>query len=436
MHRIFRSFPVKDIAGTKMKMLNWASRFNIFCFLDDHGYAFPLHGQDVLLGAGVRHQYAPKPVMALAGLDDFLSRHRDWTLGHFAYDLKNEIEPMASSHPDLTGFGDIGLFVPEVLMTLSNGALSIGIHGEHHEAVLQEILEAPKEASTPGLLEMGAIRHGKSEEDYVAIISSLHDHIRRGDCYELNFCMEHVAENVRLDPVSVHAVLSQVSPNPFSALYRSGDAYLLCASPERFLRRAGGRLHSQPVKGTAPRHPSDPGQDEASRLALSGSSKERSENVMVVDLVRNDLSRVCMEGSVQVDELFGVRSFPQVHQMVSTISGIPDPALTFTDILRATFPMGSMTGAPKRRVMELIEHYEGFRRGLYSGAVGYFTPDGDFDLNVVIRSLLYHGKTGRLSFPTGSGITFYADARREYAECLLKASAMQQALERAAGKGP
>ena len=435
MHRIFRSFPIKDVPGTKMKMLNWASRFNIFCFLDDHGYGLPLHGQELLVGAGARHRYEPASGQALAGLDGFMHDHQDWIMGHFSYDLKNEIETLRSAHPERTGFSDLGLFVPEVLVTLRQEVLSIGLYDETHEEVLKEIISAEVPLPQVTLTGLGPIVHGMSERGYMDVIAALQAHIRHGDCYELNFCMEHHTTVSTLDPVGVFAILSAVSPNPFSALYRNGDAWLLCASPERFLRKHGGRLHAQPIKGTSPRHPADKEQDERSRLALMTSGKERSENVMVVDLVRNDLSRICIEGSVRVDELFGVRSFPQVHQMISTVSGIADPRAGFSDILRAAFPMGSMTGAPKRRVMELIERYEGFRRGLFSGAVGYFTPDGDFDLNVVIRSLMYNGTTGRLSFPTGSGITFYADARQEYAECLLKAAAMEKTLKLATGSG-
>jgi para-aminobenzoate synthetase component 1 len=231
-----------------------------------------------------------------------------------------------------------------------------------------------------------------------------------------------------MDPVSVYRKLAEHSPNPFSACYRNGNQYLLCASPERYLRREGSQLVSQPIKGTARRIPGEPGEDQAQAVRLQHSAKERSENVMVVDLVRNDLSRICTEGSVQVDELFGVYSFPQVYQMISTVSGQQRPGTRFTDILQASFPMGSMTGAPKRRVMELTEQYERSRRGLYSGAVGYFSPEGDFDFNVVIRSILYNADTGYLSFPAGSAITHYADAAAEYEECLLKASAIREVL--------
>jgi para-aminobenzoate synthetase component 1 len=171
-----------------------------------------------------------------------------------------------------------------------------------------------------------------------------------------------------------------------------------------------------------------PAVDERLRNELRNSGKDRSENVMVVDLVRNDLSKVCTEGSVQTDELFGIYSFPQVHQMISTISGQLKPGVSFTDILKASFPMGSMTGAPKRRVMQLIEQYEKTKRGIYSGAVGYIDPQGDFDFNVVIRSILYNATDRYLSYQVGGGITAYSEAEKEYEECLLKAAAISQVL--------
>jgi para-aminobenzoate synthetase component 1 len=428
MLRTFRSFPIPELEQTKRKMLNWASPFNIFCFLDNHGYGSPLHGQECLLGAGAISSYQPDPGQALSRLDAFVDQERDWVMGHLGYDLKNEVEQLSSTHPDRIGFADLFLFVPEVVVRLEGCSLQIGLRDDRHEQVYAEIMAVPESPASGATSSVGRIAQRLDRGAYLDTIATLRGHILRGDCYELNFCLEHYAEDVRMDPLQVYDALARKSPNPFSALYRVGNSYLLCASPERYLRKADGRLHSQPVKGTSPRYHQDRERDEASRRHLTESAKERSENVMVVDLVRNDLSRVCLEGSVRVDELFGVYSFPQVHQMMSTVSGVPDPGKTLSDILRASFPMGSMTGAPKRKVMDLIERYEGFRRGLFSGAVGYITPDGDMDFNVVIRSMLYDRGSGYLSFPTGSGITYYAEAEREYEECLLKASAMHEVL--------
>ena len=162
-----------------------------------------------------------------------------------------------------------------------------------------------------------------------------------------------------------------------------------------------------------------------SKEELFHSDKDRSENVMVVDLVRNDLSKVCEEGTVKVDELYGIYSFPQVHQMISTVSGELKKNISFTEIIKATFPMGSMTGAPKKRVMELIEQYEKTKRGIFSGCLGYISPNGDFDFNVVIRSIMYNASSNYLSFQAGSAITFYSDPEKEWEECLLKAEAIK-----------
>jgi para-aminobenzoate synthetase component I len=229
-----------------------------------------------------------------------------------------------------------------------------------------------------------------------------------------------------MDPLVIYKKLSEISPNPFSALYRLNDKWLICASPERFLKKERRKILSQPIKGTAKRIQDDKFRDEKSKADLFQSDKDRSENVMVVDLVRNDLSKVCIEGSVKVDELFGIYSFPQVHQMISTVSGELKSNISFTNILGATFPMGSMTGAPKKRVMELIEKYEKTKRGIFSGAVGYISTNSDFDFNVVIRSIMYNSSNKYLSFQTGSAITFYSDPEKEWDECMLKAEAMKK----------
>ncbi len=214
-----------------------------------------------------------------------------------------------------------------------------------------------------------------------------------------------------------------ISPNPFSSFYRIHDKYLLCASPERYLKKTGDKILSQPIKGTLKRT-SDSKEDDIKKHEFLLNAKERSENVMIVDLVRNDLSKVCGEATVSVEELFHVYSFPQVHQMISTISGKIPIQMNISEIIFATFPMGSMTGAPKKRVMELIEKYEKTKRGLFSGAVGYITPGNDFDFNVVIRSILYNEKEKYISIQAGAAITFSSDAEKEYEECLLKVNAM------------
>lgn len=373
----------------------------------------------------------PAPSDNFLRLREFSNTHKDWIFGHLSYDLKNEIELLKSEHPDGIGFPDCYFFVPEILIQLNQQEISIGCFNGEHESILRQIT-AVKTKSVAELIPP-QIRQRFQRDDYITTINTLKQHILRGDCYEINFCQEFFAEDVKLPVIQIYQALSDISPNPFSAFYKIDSRYLLCASPERFLKKEGNMLYSQPIKGTRARDRQNSHRDERNKEELFKSEKDRSENVMVVDLVRNDLSRVCVEGSVKVEELFGVYAFPQVHQMISTISGEIREDQDFSDAIRACFPMGSMTGAPKRSVMQLIERYEKTKRGLFSGALGYIRPDQDFDFNVVIRSILYNEESGYLSYQVGSGITFYSDPAAEYEECLLKAEAIKRVLREVSG---
>ncbi|QNA46820.1 anthranilate synthase component I family protein [Lacibacter sediminis] len=408
-------------------MLSWCNRFNICSFLDNHHYRLPGHSYECLIGCGVESSVTANAGTALQQLQQWLHLQQgNWCFGHLAYNLKDETEQLPSTHIDKIGFTDLLFFVPQYVFQLNEQELRIGSLTDDHETIWNEI-NAVEINSTVAANEL-QIKERVSKENYIETIEAVRRHILRGDCYELNYCMEFFAEDAVIDPLHSYAALTTISPNPFSAFYKVNNSYLLCASPERFLRKQGATLISQPIKGTLKRNTTDAVTDAELKAQLRNSKKDQSENVMVVDLVRNDLSRVCKEGTVQVDELFGIYSFPQLYQMISTVSGEVNEGLTFTDILRATFPMGSMTGAPKRKVMQLIEQYEQSRRGLFSGAVGYIAPNGDFDFNVVIRSIFYNASTNYLSYMVGSGITFYSDAEKEYEECLLKADAIRRVL--------
>lgn len=405
-------------------MLNYAKRFSTFCFLDNHHYQLSPHSAECLLAAGVKRSVKANSGQALSQLDSFINEKSSWLFGHLAYDLKNEMESLHSDHPDGINFPDLYFFEPELLIKFDSELMEI--EGEDPIAIWEAIHAMPEEeiVSVPG---DASIKQRFSRDEYVSTIQKLKQHIQRGDCYEINFCQEFYGE-MKIDPLQVYLKLASLSPNPFSAFYRMDEQWLICASPERFLRRKGEQLLSQPIKGTSKRVPSDELQDLQSRTFLENSQKDRSENVMVVDLVRNDLSKVCEEASVKVDELFGIYSFPQVHQMISTVSGKIAANIPFTEIIKACFPMGSMTGAPKKKVMELIEKYEKTRRGIFSGAVGYIDPRGDFDLNVVIRSIMYNASSDYISIQAGSGITFYSEPEQEWEECMMKLEAMMGAL--------
>ncbi len=409
-------------------MLSWCNnRFNICSFLDNHHYRLPGNSYECLVGCGEISILQFNAGTALEQLQQWLQQHEDeWRFGHLGYDLKAEIDDLPSLHENKTGFSDLCFFVPRYVLQLSETELKIGSVANDQDEVFAAIkAHTLQNAEAKQALQ---IQERLSKEQYIDAIETVRKHILRGDCYELNYCMEFFAEDAQLDPLYCYQSLTTISPNPFSAFYKINNSYLLCASPERFLRKEGTKLISQPIKGTIRRNNADAAADDLLKQQLYKSEKDRSENVMVVDLVRNDLSRICKEGSVQVDELFGIYSFPQLYQMISTISGEVNDALTFTDVLRATFPMGSMTGAPKRKVMQLIEQYEQSRRGLFSGAVGYIAPNGDFDFNVVIRSIFYNAASNYLSYMVGSGITFYSNASEEYEECLLKADAIRKVL--------
>jgi len=408
-------------------VLNWAQQFDTFCFLDNHQYHIKPHSQECLVAAGVKETFFSGD--SISRLQEYMNEKKDrWLFGHLNYDLKNGLEVLSSDHSDLIQFPEIFFFEPSVLISLSEK--DIKIQADDPGKILNEINRIVLPGNVNGKTSKILIKNRLQKEEYLSIVSKLKQHILRGDCYEINFCQEFFSESVDIDPLAAYKKLNDISPNPFSALYKLQDKWLICASPERFLKKEGTKILSQPIKGTSKRIPGDAISDKKSKDELLYSNKDRSENVMVVDLVRNDLSKVCGEGTVKVDELFGIYSFPQVHQMISTISGELKNNISFSDIIKATFPMGSMTGAPKKRVMELIEQYEKTKRGIFSGAVGYISPDGDFDFNVVIRSIMYNSSSGYLSFQTGSAITFYSDPEKEWEECLLKAEAMKRVFQR------
>ncbi|MBL7933797.1 MAG: anthranilate synthase component I family protein [Bacteroidia bacterium] len=271
------------------------------------------------------------------------------------------------------------------------------------------------------------IRARTSRNQYLENVIALKQHIQRGNIYEINYCMEFYAENVSIDPFSIFQKLYDRSKAPYSALLKMGDEFIICTSPELFLKKEGDILSSKPIKGTAKRGGS-PEEDRNLKEQLHNSLKERTENVMAVDVARNDLSILAQKGSVHVNELYNIESFETVHQMVSTVSCRLKPGLSFSDIIAATFPMASMTGAPKLRAMTLTDEFENFKRNYYSGTLGIVDEKNDFRLWVIIRSIFYNAKTKQLSIAVGSAITYLSEPEKEYDECLLKAAAMLEVL--------
>ena len=421
-----QTFKFQDL-NLSNQLLPWLRDYRHFCLFDSNGFTLQnqLTGKEtieLMLAVGDR-KICQRQENAWEQLKVFLNENKGkWIFGHLTYDLKNEIENLTSSHPDHIAFPSISFFVPEILITIRGDLLKIESNLESPEKIYYELINQKISQSELPQIEF---KNRISKEDYLDKAQKILDHIQFGDVYELNFCMEFFAENISIEPNQLYNALNRFSPAPFSCFYRNENQYILSASPERFLSKKNDKVFSQPIKGTIRRGKTDE-DDSVLIQKLKNDEKERAENIMIVDLVRNDLSRSCKPGTVKVDELCGVYTFPHVHQMISTISGKLKNEIHIVDIIKNAFPMGSMTGAPKVRAMELIELYEETKRGLYSGTVGYITPDGDFDFNVVIRSLQYNTSSNYLSVITGSAITALSNPENEYEECMLKAKAFME----------
>jgi para-aminobenzoate synthetase component 1 len=358
------------------------------------------------------------------------SSEKDWLFGHFGYGLKELHHKKSSRLPDHIGFPKMSFFRPKLVVTGHNGICELHYLPEpdiessvqrFRKEVESNLFDENKTSDTVDL------QPRTSKDEYLEHAKRILGHIHRGDIYEANYCIEFFSENTRIDPAAVFLRLNSISPMPFAAFYKSADRFLLSASPEKFLSKTGQKVVSQPIKGTMRRSP-DAVEDQKLREQLRNSNKERAENVMITDLVRNDLSIHAARGSVRVKELFQVKSFRSVHQLVTTVSADIAPGHKWTDVIRDAFPMGSMTGAPKKRAMEIIEEHEDVARGLYSGSVGYVSPEGNFDFNVVIRSIQYYAASSYVSAMAGSALTSACDPEQEYAECLLKMETMKKAL--------
>jgi para-aminobenzoate synthetase component 1 len=416
-------------AQIKNRLLSWAQQFREIVFMDSNDYSQKYSSYDCILAVDAFTSVKTDYHNAFEDLKVYQETLKDWIFGYLSYDLKNDTEDMQSANFDGLQFPDLFFFQPKKLFLLKGNSLEIlylKMCDDEIDSDLRDILGFVIPVGKPQ--DISNIFQRISEEQYLEKVSTMLAHIHRGDIYEANFCMEFYAENAEIQPLQAYLQLNEISLPPFAAYFRNNNNFLLSASPERYLRKQNNKIISQPIKGTAKRS-EDLITDELTKEELSASEKERSENIMIVDLVRNDLSRTATKGSVEVEELCGAYTFKQVHHLVSTVVSEIDAETSPVEVIKTTFPMGSMTGAPKISAMNIIEALEETRRGLYSGAIGYFTPEGDFDFNVVIRSILYNSANKYLSFSVGSAITSKSDPAQEYQECLLKAAAMHRVLK-------
>lgn len=420
-------FLIDNPQSFKVQILHWSNQFEVCTFLDNHAYDSPYGALDCIAAVSPVSFIALDSVNAQA-VDAFIQKHNgEWIFAHFNYEYHSITQP--NTKANLTGFPLAYLYTPAIVIELTGNQVTIQSDTENPLTLFDQIrgFKVPV-AEVKNTKSSTSIIPFISKATYLEAIQKILALIRRGDFYEINYCQAFEVEHLSAHPVEVYSNLMEVSPTPFACFYKNNNDYLLCASPERYLQKKGNQLISQPIKGTIKRNLHNDADDKLQIERLQNSSKDKSENVMVVDLVRNDLSRICEKGSVQVSELFGIYSFPQVHQMISTVTGTLSSNTLFSEILEASFPMGSMTGAPKKSVMETIDALEPTKRGLYSGTVGYFNPAGDFDFNVVIRSIFFNSDTKKASYAVGGGITIYSDPEKEYEECLLKAAAIKKVL--------
>lgn len=419
-------FAIEDVHTFQKQALQWAQQFEELCFLQSNGFVDSYTNITAVLAVKATVAYISTPnADNFAGLESFKTKHpKQWMLGFFSYELKNELEELSSSHPNRLEFPSAYFFIPETLIQFLPNAVRITAIDA---ASIFAAIQATVLPCSPTAEMQVAVEQRMPKANYMASFAALKQHIQQGDIYEVNLCQEFYAEAADINPLAVYESLNSLSPTPFSAFFKLADKFILSATPERFLAKRGNTLISQPIKGTA-RRGKTAAEDALIMEQLRNNPKEIAENVMIVDLVRNDLTRSALPGTVEASRKLEVHSFKQVHQLISTITCQQNPALSDSEVIRNTFPPGSMTGAPKISAMRLCEQYENSMRGIYSGAVGYFAPDGDFDFNVVIRSILYNKSKKYLSFHTGGAITYEAVAEDEYAECLLKASAILSVL--------
>ncbi len=415
----------------------WSQQYHEVVWLDSNDYHAHTSDFDAILAVEAFTLLQTDVVHGFQKLNEYQQTTKDWIFGYLSYDLKNDVEDLISQNHDGLDFPELYFFQPKKIFLLKGDELEIqylSMVDDELQDDIQAILNTEIDLEVFTYEESNKEHRPKiklriHKDEYHEKVTKMLDHIHRGDIYEANFCQEFYAENAEIDPLSTYTHLNSISKPPFATYMRLSDKYILSASPERYIKKKGTKIISQPIKGTAKRS-EDPEEDKQMAENLQTDQKERAENVMIVDLVRNDLSKTAIKGSVKVEELCKIYTFDQVHQMISTVTSEVSDTQNPVEIIQTTFPMGSMTGAPKISAMQIIEDLEETKRGIYSGAIGYFTPNNDFDFNVVIRSILYNSRKKYVSYSVGGAITAKSIPEKEYEECLIKAKAMREVLEK------
>jgi para-aminobenzoate synthetase component I len=354
-------------------------------------------------------------------LQAFIDRNKGkYIFGAISFSVHTQLFKIADNRPSTDDFPLLHFFVPRSVFYRTGDQSAWELKSGNLND-LQHLLEKSNfQSFDDDSISSINWKPSITKKEYCETVEAIKEHIQQGDIYELNYCYSFEANDIKINPRNVYHNLNNLSRGSFSVFGLLGNTYIMSASPERFMQKKGAKLISQPIKGTKKRGNNE--QDDRLYMhQLMTNEKERRENIMIVDLVRNDMSKLAKKGSVAVDELCAIYTFDTVHQMISTVSCELKEKISFTDILSALFPMGSMTGAPKKRALELIVEYEKNQRNLYSGSIGMIHPDGDFDWNVIIRTLFYDPATQKGSYSVGSAITYASSAEEEFEETLLKA---------------
>lgn len=446
---------IENIEKFKQQALAWANQFNTVCYLDSNNYKLDKHTQfDCLIGIDSidyvvfpsEHNLETLPATDSARVshnenNPFELLHNFWKrnckeeeqsklilnqplFGYLSYDLKNNVEKLESNNLDNLALPELFFFKPRYVIHIKNNQVTINRRGLEANYLIEQIQQTNVPKNQQQAVQL---KSRINKQQYINKVEAIKQHIVEGNIYEMNLCNEFYAEKTSINALPIFIDLNEQTKAPFASFLKFKNNYVLSFSPERFLQKTGNKLISQPIKGTIKKGKTNQ-ENKQLQAQLKADIKERAENVMIVDLVRNDLTKSSKTGTIKVDELFGIYEFETVNHMISTVSAKAKNNISLVDIIKNAFPMGSMTGAPKIRAMQIIEDIEETKRGVYSGAIGYITPNGNFDFNVVIRSLVYNANKHYLSLQTGGAITYDSVPEKEYDEMLLKAKAIRQFL--------
>ena len=423
MKRFSKSYSLKNKDLFVKKIVNFSSDQSHFTLLNSNDN---FDDYELIIAYGAE-SFLQSSKNSLKKIDKYIDKVNDWIFGYLSYDLKNEIENLTDLNKDVFNLPNLYFYQPKVIWLIKDEKAEIYSLNEKN---LNEDWDHINSIDYKDCTEKSSVDliTRTSKQEYIRKIKNIKKRILQGDCYEMNYCFDMYSKNKTINPYKTYIKLNDYTRSPMSTFFKLNQLYLLSSSPERFIKRVNKKIISQPIKGTAKRG-LDSKEDEKIKYTLLSSPKELSENHMIVDLVRNDLSRVAEKGSVKVKNLNKLNTFKRVHQLISTIEAEIAVNTKFSKIISGMFPMGSMTGAPKIESMNIIDEYESIKRGLYSGSIGYIKPNKDFDFNVVIRSIIYDKLLKEINVSVGSAITFKSDPESEFEECLLKAEPMIKSLK-------